>query len=200
MNSAPVRLVVALPAEAKPLRQHFALQRDQRAELPLYRHGNILLAVCGVGSAAAARAVHWLASHELKQTTQALWINVGIAGHPSRSVGEAVLASEIEDRASGRRWLTSPPAQPPCALDRLLSLQQPDPAYRWQGLQEMEAAGFYAAARDHAPAAAVQCLKVVSDNLRQPSRRINGSLVNDLIGGRLEILEHLIGQLQTQIQ
>ena len=198
MNMAPIRLVVALPAEAKPLRRHFALRRDQRASLPLYRQGDTLLAVCGVGSTAAARAVHWLAAHELERAAQALWINVGIAGHPSRSVGEAVLACEIEDQASGGRWLTSPPTQPPCALDRLLTLQQPDPAYRWPGLQEMEAAGFYAAARVHAPAAAVQCLKVVSDNLRQPSHRINGSLVNDLIAGRMEILEHLIRQLQTQ--
>lgn len=198
MSGAQVHLLVALPAEAKPLRRHFALQRDQRAQAPLYRHGRILLALCGVGSAAAARTVHWLAAHERNRAAGALWINLGIAGHPARALGEAVLASEIEDRESGARWLTTPPAAPPCPLDRLLTLQRPDPTYRWQGLQEMEAAGFYAAARDYAPAARVQCLKVVSDNVRQPSQNINGVLVSDLISRQLQVVEVLIEQLRAE--
>ncbi len=198
MTGPVVNLVVALPAEAKPLRRHFALERDPKAQLPLYRGEGMLLAVCGVGSKAAAQAVAGLAKSN-PQPGQGLWINMGIAGHPFRPVGEAVLAGEIRDQSTGEHWVTQLPPDPPCAVDRLMTLTRPDPAYRWQGLQDMEATGFYASACIHAQAARVQCLKVVSDNLQQPADGISGSTVSSLMTSRLKILEHLIGQLQDSM-
>lgn len=196
MSRRPVHLVVALPAEARPLRRHFSLLPAAGKDCRLYGREDIRLLVCGVGSKAAGLAVTSMASAS-KRPEHALWINLGTAGHPSRALGEVLLVSGITDQASGRQWRTRPPQPPPCAVERLLTVQRPDPDYGWPGLHEMEAAGFYAAALDVATADAVQCIKVVSDNPSQPAQHLNGRLVSELISSQLGVLDTLIAQLRA---
>ena len=101
MASPAICLVSALPAEGRPVKNHLALRRDQQAtEFPLYRSGHISLVISGVGGRAAEKAVHWLAARQQKAINP-IWVNLGIAGHPTRPLGQAVLAAEIEDDANG---------------------------------------------------------------------------------------------------
>ena len=98
-------LVVALPAEARTINRHFGLVRDTRAkEFPLYRGRALAAVVSGVGQQAAERATRWLGGQSTAQKTN--WINVGIAGHSERTIGETLLASEIIDIANQQRWRT----------------------------------------------------------------------------------------------
>lgn len=196
MSRRPVHLVVALPAEARPLRHHYSLLPAACKDFLLYGREDMWLLVSGVGSKAAGLAVTSLAACS-NHPDRALWINLGIAGHPSCAVGEALLAGEITDQSSGKHWHTRLPQPPPCGVERLLTVQRPDPDYGWPGLHEMEAAGFYASALDVAAADAVHCLKVVSDNPNQPAQCINGRLVSDLIQNQLDVLDALIAQLQA---
>ncbi len=199
MSNPAVCLITALPAEARPLKQRFSLQRATGAmKFPLYRDGTLSLVISGVGKHAARDAVHWLGERP-ETAPNAIWVNLGIAGHPTRPLGQAVLATEIEDGVSGQKWLTNLPADLPCDCDRLLTFSQPKADYDRDALYDMEASGFYPAARHYAAAGRVHCLKVISDNRQHTSRHINGKLVSQLIGERLDILERLIRQLEANL-
>lgn len=194
MTATPICLVTALPAEAKPVNVRYGLIRDNKvSHLPLYKNGNMTLVVSGVGKNAAYDATCRLA--EMLGPARASWINLGIAGHPSHAVGDAVLASEILDGDNKDRWQATIPFEPPCATDRLTTLSEPDTDYRRPTLCDMEAAGFYAAALQYAPPDRIFCLKVISDNLLQPATGIYAKMVSRLIAGRLTILDRLLAQL-----
>lgn len=191
MIATPIRIVTALPAEARPIIQRLGLVRDNTAaEFPLYRNGRQALVVSGVGVAASQEATHWLAR---LQPVSAVWINLGIAGHPHRPVGEAVMASEIVDRESGDRWQTRLPDGLPCPSERLISCREPEIRLQQTALYDMEAAGFFPAALCNSIAARIFCLKIVSDNREHPGHGISGRRVSQLIASRLDILDWLIG-------
>jgi nucleoside phosphorylase len=197
MTETPICLVTALPAEAKPLNGHYGLIRDNNVNhTPLYRNGNMTLVVSGVGKKAAYDATSRLA--QMLGAVQVVWVNLGIAGHPSRAIGEAVLASEILDGDDNGTWRATIPFEPPCATDRLTTLSGPDMGYRRPTLCDMEAAGFYAAALQYAPPDRIYCLKVISDNLLQPAVGINAKMVSRLIKGRLSLLDWLLLQLRVR--
>ena len=65
-------------------------------------------------------------------------------------------------------------------------------------LRDMEAAGFYSAALQYAPPDRIYCLKVVSDNLRQPASEINARMVSRLIENRLPTLDELLAAMDFQ--
>ena len=195
MRTPQKLLVVALPAEAKPINRHFRLVRDNQADaFPLYRNLEMALVISGVGREAAQAATRWLGS--MTGAKQAIWINLGTAGHPLRAVGDGLLANEIVDDASGRCWTPRIPIDPPCDCERLTTFATAVTDYRTGGLCDMEAAGFYPAACNLTTRERVQCLKIVSDNPLQPTSKITGRMISDLIGNRLGILEQLIHQLE----
>ena len=193
MTRPLLNMVVALPAEARPLRQHYGLIRDNQAlKWPLYRRDHLTLLLTGVGMQQAGQATHWLGQ---RQQQVAWWLNLGIAGHPTRNLGEAVLVDEILDQAGGRHWRLPLPASIDLPHERLFSVTRPDPEYRLQGLSDMEAAGFYASALPLAPARQVLCLKLVSDNRRQPAMLINAKRISSLINDHLASFDQLLVQL-----
>jgi len=195
MTETPICLVTALPAEARPVNGHYGLTRDNSVNHPpLYKNGNMTLVVSGVGKEAAYDATSRLA--EILGPVQAIWVNLGIAGHPNRTVGEAVLVNEILDGDDNGTWRATIPFEPPCATDRLTTLSGPDTGYRRPTLSDMEAAGFYAAALQYAPPDRIFCLKVISDNQHQPATVINAEMVSRLIKNRLSLLDRLLVQLR----
>jgi nucleoside phosphorylase len=197
VNQRHLNLVAALPAEARPLISHFGLTRQQPdGAFPLYRKGPISLVLSGVGKDAAAAATSFL-----RQATphhrDTLWLNLGIAGHASRPIGEAILAREITDEETGQRWEPAIHFTPPCATDRLTTLAQPEFNYRRPGAFDMEAAGFYGAAMQLAPQTDILCFKVISDNGEQPGQGLSSRRVSQLIGEQLATLSRLLELLQA---
>ena len=194
MTTQPLALLVALPAEAKPLTRHFGLRRDNRCDdWPLYRDGATALLRCGVGAEAAFAACDWLAP---RMPAGTLWINFGVAGHPRCTVGELLIASSIEQPARGEQWTTLPPDPSPCPQSPLFTLDAPDPLYRHPGLCDMEAAGFYAALRAHGvPRHRLHALKVVSDNPQHPPQGLRARQVTALIEARLETFDQALRAL-----
>ncbi|MCB1759993.1 MAG: hypothetical protein KDI68_09490 [Gammaproteobacteria bacterium] len=188
MEPRALRFVVALPSEAKPINRHFGLVRDNRAEaFSLYRNGSAALVISGVGSDLAARATEWLHGY-LPQP--AIWFNVGIAGHPHRAIGEALLAHRIVDRQSGREWQRSYPGFP-CSSASLITCIEPERDYPDDALYDMEGASFYAALDAAGAEHTGHCFKIVSDNLHNPVEQINRELINGLMEQNLPLLERL---------
>jgi adenosylhomocysteine nucleosidase len=195
-----VIIVVALPCEARPLRRHLGLRAVATAHAyPTYRAGPIALIISGVGVAAAAAAVEAAAESE-RAGPRTRWLNVGIAGHPSLSVGTALLGSSVVDERSGKCWPLSHAADWPYVTAAIRTVQRPEEDYPEDYAYEMEAAGFVDAVRRFESDAFVQCLKVVSDNPQSPPRRVNARRVAALIDGRVDAIDALLRSLAGSVR
>jgi hypothetical protein len=200
MCASSINLVIALPAEAKPITTRFGLRRMQPDEgFPVYRRDNISLVVCGPGKPNATAATAFLYALDGFRR-DAIWVNLGVAGHALRNIGEPLLAREITDSGSGLSWHPRLCANSPCPADSLVTLDRPDLSYAWEGLADMEASGFYSTACRFSAVELVQVLKVVSDNRRAPARGMSAKQIRALVAGALDTLEELIPCLQTRAQ
>ena len=76
-------MLTALAAEAKPIASWFNLRRmlPERG-FPVYRNQHVALVVAGVGKTNAAAATAYLYARS-GCPADAIWVNVGVAGHPS---------------------------------------------------------------------------------------------------------------------
>ncbi|MCP3871324.1 MAG: hypothetical protein GY703_25130 [Gammaproteobacteria bacterium] len=191
-KSRDICVITALPSEARAVNRHYGLIRDNKVgHLSLYRGENMNLVISGVGKEAAFQATCDLAS--MLDPMAGVWINLGIAGHSHRSIGEAVLISEIHDEADGSQWHPTIPSALCCETDRLTTLSRPDTNYQRETLCDMEAAGFFAAVHQCTSPEKIFCLKVVSDNREQPIDRINSKMVTQLIARRMALVDRLLG-------
>ncbi len=187
--------MTALPAEAKPVISRYRLKRvlPERG-FPVYRNQHMSLVVSGVGKTNAAAACAFL--QVLNDCTKnAIWINLGIAGHGLRAVGDALLAHHIRDAATGRQWHPPLAFNPPCPSDSLETRDRPGFDYEHGHTIDMEASGFYPTALRFSIAELVHCFKVISDNPGQPGHGIDAKAVQVLIGNQLDLLDELLARL-----
>ncbi len=187
----PLHFVIALPAEAKPLRQALGLQRDPRCQdLALYRAGPLRLALSGPGRAAAAGAVARLG--EEAGAEAALWLNLGIAGHPEQPLGALIRAAAVTCASVRLPLGVAPFADLPAA--DLYTLDRPRFDYRLPGLADLEGFGFAQALRSRFPGASPLILKLVSDNRHSAPGSIRGRAVEAWVRAALP---RILGPLQA---
>ncbi len=190
MSIAAVNLIVALPAEAKPLRRHFGLRRDPRhSAFPIHAADDIRLIISGPGKCRAAAACGYLSAARPAESTR--WLNIGIAGHADAAIGETVLIDEVIDRGSGRQWQLRHAGEQ--APTRLHTLDKPTGDYPDDALIDMEAAGvLHALTAAQTPIDTIHIIKTVSDNRHHPAQHINAALCEQLIAQAIvEIEKHL---------
>jgi hypothetical protein len=194
-----INIIVAFPAEARPLAGHFRLREtDSNGPFPVYRNDTLCLAVSGIGKVACAAATAWLQGINRDQPP-AGWLNIGIAGHASHNIGAAYIAHRITDQANGRSWY--PPQVHGFRLpsENLLTVDVPETTYRHDALYDMEAAGFYPIACRGTTAELVQCFKIVSDNRNRPVTRVDTGRYSELVSGQLGDIEILVGELERMV-
>lgn len=200
LSASPINLVVALPAEAKPIASGMELERVQPDRgFPLYRRGLISLVVSGPGKANAAAASAFLFAMG-GCPRDAIWVNIGTAGHAERQVGETLLAHTITDAGSGRSWCPTITADCPLPADALVTLDRPDLSYRRPGMVDMEASGFYPTVCRFTAVDLVQVIKIVSDNRDNSARGLGAKQIRGLMENSLDELETLIAHLQARPQ
>lgn len=189
-----LNLVVALAAEAVPLVECFGLRPILApSPFPLFIGDGLCLAVSGMGRTAAAGAVCWLAGREAAAAGHG-WLNLGIAGSGARSPGTMVIATEVREAGSGRRWrMVTDGAALPGAV--VVTVDRPESAYDEPVVYEMEASGFVAAALRFAPPGRVLCAKVISDGPGVPSAALDGAAVTGLIAGAMAETGALVRRL-----
>ncbi len=201
-SGATLRFVVALEPEARPLIERYRLERDgEPAAFEIYRKEDVALVVSGIGKAAAAAATSFLYLAAGAEP-DAVWLNVGIAGHGTRPVGEAVLAHRVHDRASGRSWYPPLVFQPPCATDQVTTVDRPEREMNTPGAFDMEASGFVATAGRFASAELVHCLKVVSDGPDSDLDRLTPRAARRLVGAQMPVVEAVAeacGKLSSEL-
>jgi hypothetical protein len=206
-----LHLLTALPCEARPLIARYRL-RSLAEEGPLRLHegegpgGRLRLVVAGVGRAASAAAVGWLAGRlgaEGGRPECAAWLNLGIAGHRRLPLGEARLVHRIVEPASGRAFYPVFLFERPCASAELWTLERFDGAYpETEALLDMEASGFFEAAARFSSAEIIHCLKIVSDNREAPAAldgKPDPARIDGLVTGHLETVDRLLALLQPLV-
>ncbi|MCU7922571.1 MAG: hypothetical protein KZQ88_07710 [Candidatus Thiodiazotropha sp. (ex Dulcina madagascariensis)] len=191
-----INLIVALPAEAKPLIKALGLVRHQPVEsLPLYTGTGIRLAVTGTGAAAASLGVDYLYSM-IPRGHPVQWLNVGVCGHGSLAVGEPLLADRVIDQRSGRCWSLQSRRPLAACTGPLTCVRTAQSDYQSQMAYDMESAGFIASVSSLDAVESASIMKIVSDNPDHSTQGINAKLVQDLVQQRIRIVGDLIAQLQ----
>jgi adenosylhomocysteine nucleosidase len=183
-------LLVALQAEARPLRGAFRLAaRPAAGPFPHFAGDGVQLVVTGVGKVAMAAACGWLAG---RASEPGLWLNVGIAGHRGLPLGSALLAHRVLDRATGASLYPPLAIAPPCPTGTVETVDRPEFDYPLDHAYDMEASAFVEVARHFAGAELVQVLKVVSDGKREDIAGLDRAA----IGARVESLLPQIEELR----
>ena len=190
-----IRLLVALRSEARPLIRHFGLERVGEGRPAVWRGGELSLVVSGIGRAGVATAVRRLAAVGPPETCG--WLNVGVGGHRSLPLGEIVLAREVFDAAEGGSWRLRPPADPPCALATVTTVDRPELDYPDDTVYDMEAAAFCSALSASVEPRRIQVTKVISDNRAAPPEALTAGRVEELIERRLAVIARLVDRLAS---
>ncbi len=194
MITARLNLLVALPAEAKPINQMLGLQRLQPdGELPIYLGDQVALVLAGHGMAAAERGVRYLQG--LNRNRHGRWLNIGIAGHRDLALGQAMIASRVIAAGEQQSWTMQYLDLPDCVTAPLQSLLQPVEDYSGQVAYDMEAAGFVSAALEIVPLASLQVVKIISDNREHPANGINAKMVRGLIQQRSTLIRQIVNRM-----
>jgi nucleoside phosphorylase len=159
-----VNIVVALMAEAKPFVERLTLSLDAKhAVFKLYTAPGVNLIVSGMGRNNAAAATAYLGARTAEMQAVSVWINAGIAGHSSLSIGDLVIAHKILEKSTGRNFY--PQVYPVSLTSTLLTtVDQPETDYLDESAFDMEASGFAAVASKFSPLECIQSVKVISDN------------------------------------
>lgn len=199
-----VCLVVALPAEARPLVDFFELDSFElggsRSTGPttFYRNARLALAVSGVGRYAAAAAVGELFALN-SGARQRAWLNVGIGGHASWDLGTAGLANRIVEGDGARTYYPQRIFESPCPGATVRTVDRPETEFPDAAIYEMEASGFWGAAARYSSAEFVHCLKIVSDNA-QSTRPPKAQDARNLIATRMPMIETVVAALDAQVR
>lgn len=196
MTSNPrTHILCALPAEAWPMIKAFRLQRlpplkskDKRIKTYFGSYHGISITLCvgGVGQSAAAHAVHDFHLGETSRVSCS-WLNVGIVGHRTHTIGTPLLANKISMvKDSAPTFYPTFAFRPSCQTVEVLTVKNTENKYDHHAAFDMEAHGFFAAAATHTTSELIHCFKVVSDNTRTPPSTITSLRVTVLIASQLQ--------------
>jgi len=193
-----INLVVALACEAKPLIQAYSLKKSSTmAVFPLYVSADMLLIVSGVGKINAAAATAVLATFAANLPTQGLiaWLNIGVAGHRNRAIGDEFLALKLVDGETKNAYYPTWLEKLPCQTDNLLTVSKAIDNLPDDYAVDMEASGFYPIALKYSCVELVHIYKVISDNAKDDYRNISAASVKNLINERLNTIKKVVSQL-----
>lgn len=199
-NIHNIFIYVALPCEAKPLVEHYNLKKDVTVRpFGVYLNHNICLTVTGVGKSAMAAGVAY--SQALFNSVEhPVLLNLGIAGHKDKALGDLFLIDKIIDANSQKSWYPSLAFTPPCPTGCIQTSSKPQPNYDHLHLCDMEASAFYETAVRFTSSELIVCLKVISDNQLSPVENIQPKLVAALIAAHLTTIESLLAHAATKAQ
>lgn len=192
---AECNIVVALKCEAKPIINHYGLQRDNSQSIwPVYHNNGLALIISGVGKANAAAACSWLQSQRAAQH----WLNIGIAGHAGADIGSQWLAETVTDVSSHECWHLQTRLLPDQARLPLITVDTPSEYEHDNCLYDMEAAGMMSVCSHLPRPASVTIIKIVSDNNNQHWESVNSKTVSALITTSLPFIKMAIDTLVNQ--
>lgn len=157
-------VLTALMMEARPLAAAFGL-RARQAPYPVYESDSMRLVVSGTGPLRASAATGWAMGED--PSIEAA-VNIGFCGAAPEiaSLHQWCLVHAIRDKQTGRLLVPDILYRHPFHEAPLMTVPQVvQEPINWNGLVDMEGAGFFEAARHHLATDRLMLLKWVSDPL-----------------------------------
>ncbi len=196
-----LHIICALNCEARPLIRELRLQNQNlQGPFAVYSGDEVRLIISGMGRLAASAACAYLAGRYPEPQVPA-WLNFGIGGARSLSVGEGRWAHRINDNISGQVYYPGLSLKLPILSSEITSVEQALTEYpNADAIYDMEAAGFYAMASAFSPSELISCIKIISDNAEHSQQQIDKSFAEALIGQQLPALSSAVEQLNQHQQ
>lgn len=192
-----LHILCALPCEGRPIIRRLGLEpREASGDFRVYTAKNIALVISGYGKTPAAAAVGYLMGDS--DSSSPAWLNVGIAGHATRAIGDVVLVHKITDDATGNNFYPPLIFEAPCPTENLLTVDLPvgrDRPYPGDTACDMEGSAFIAAACRFSPLELIHGLKVISDNAEANVDHLTEELAEGLIEQHVDLVEEIANTL-----
>lgn len=187
----------ALACEAKTLIKAWHLPRLPSADHPfaIYADENRVIVITGMGKTNMAGAIGYAMALFNSSHYAPILINLGIAGHPSETVGTLCLGHKIIDIESGRCFYPQMPFAASCTSHSVQTGSRPNTGYAENLLSDMEAAGFYEMAVKFSSSELIQVMKIVSDNAQSTISHINETLTEEWIERQLPTIDQIVTRL-----
>lgn len=189
-----IRVVTALQHEAKPLIDFYRLKPVQSNPYKVYKNNQIALIVSGVGKKNSFNAVHYLQDYCGKNKNCG-WLNIGVGGQSSGTLGEGALAHKITDLKTKKSWYPPRIIKTNLQSEAVYTVEEVEMKYKGNQIYDMEASGFYEAASSCSTSELVQCFKIISDNRAVSSQKVSGVRVREWVTKNLDSIDTLVKEL-----
>ena len=207
-ESVQVTLVVALPAEAEPLKEVFQLKPLRAMNNVFQSDQGVRLLVTGAGRKNVEHSFAKLARSERARESPLFspaWLNVGIAGHQELPVGEVMIANKISCAVRALYSLPTPVLSGR-NYGEVVTVDEPEFAYSQNAAYDMEAHAFWDMALNFGMLDLIQCCKLVSDNPHDGVEKITAALIAEIfhvasyeIRQQIDLLRNLAHEQQQLI-
>jgi len=190
-KSVLVNLVVALPAESKPLRKWFQLKPVRHTKNVYQSEEELRLLVTGMGRNNVKQSFGRLGSGGTSSQFSLAWLNVGIAGHRELPVGETMIANKISCAESAKSVFPTPVLSGK-NYGEVITVDEPELDYPQNAAYDMEASAFWNIASSNGALDLIQCCKLVSDNPSNGVEKITTELIEEIFhAASEEIRQHV---------
>ena len=195
MNST-VNIIVAMKAEARSLIEHFALQDRITGlhQFKVYQNDQIRLVISGIGSSYAEKAVAVVAER-VEPNEISAWLNVGVVGHKSLEIGQALMGNRITDAVTGESLYPIFVTDFGLRTGKVRTVYEVETDYEEETAYDMEASGFVKAASKFTKYELIHCYKVVSDNPDNSVNKLNNQIIGNMIAEHVDAIERVCRQL-----
>ena len=195
MNST-VNIVVAMKAEARSLIEHFILQDRMTGlhKFKVYQNDHIRLIISGIGSSNAEKAVAVVAER-IEPNEISAWLNVGVVGHKSLEIGQALMGNRITDKLASESLYPIFVADFGLRTGKVRTVYEVETDYEEDTAYDMEAYGFAKAASNFAKYELIHCYKVVSDNPDNSVNKLNNQIIGNMVAEHVDAIERVCRQL-----
>ena len=158
-----IHFIVATTSEARPLIDFFKLKKKNSiSNFVFFDNDEISLTISGIGKINAAMSVTHT-YYEFNKIKNNVWVNFGIAGHISHSIGKIFLINKIVDKETNYKYF--PHIIKNCKLDQKSCITYSEQNFFYNDdLSDMEASGFFMAADKYSTKELIHSIKIISDN------------------------------------
>lgn len=191
-SHSALNIVAALSCEARALVDYYGLHKVVDRPFTLFQSKpsaamqgpdmqgpQVNLVLSGVGLINSAAAVAWLGARTTGQ--QAVWLNVGTAGHKEQEVGRLNLIHAVQQVDSTRKHYPPLVAEWAGNTMSLLSCNALCSEYPAEQAVDMEASAFFYVAGKFSDNEVIQSVKVISDNETHGVEHLNARYVQELL-------------------
>lgn len=163
-----IHFITATYSEAKALISFYKLKKlIFIKEFQVFYNSNlhISLTISGIGKVLSASAVVFT-FYLFEKKKNDSWINLGIAGHENKEIGEIFLVKKIIDSGNNKSWFPSFIFNMEIKKESCKTFDKPN--YNYSSiLYDMELSGFYEVATRFSSNELIHSLKIISDNKHQ---------------------------------